>query len=286
MIKGLTSINELLSKIVRDLALGDAEIRYQDMIEWIAEGLKHIGAYTQFVNKEAIIPIINYKGELPCDYHILIEFQEAIDCSSNTRSRTAIVNDILNAAGVQDAEGEAIDSATFQKLQLATYTQSVDYYPYFYSRLFSNNDLVGQYNINTHHGILDKDFRVEFNAVRTTFKDGFLVLKYQAFPVDCDGLPLIPDNVSYFDALFWKVAYHMCLTGREFKRRELNSLDYCKQQWNFYCMQARAEAITPSLEEMEQLKNIWTRLIPSQTEYLDHFRNNGRHEWLDFNGKN
>ena len=284
MINKLVSVNEIISKVVRDLGLGDAEIRHQDMIEWTAEGLKHIGAYTQFVNKESIIIIEDYKGKFPCDFHRLIEFQEALDCTSAGRPKRSVISDVLNAAGIQDAEGTTLSAQTFLDLQLSSLDSPVDNYARFKSRLFSNNLLIGQHNINSAHGIGEKDFRVEFDVVRTRFKDGFLILKYQAFPVDCDGLPLIPDHVSYFDALFWKIAYHLCLSGRDFKRRELNSLDYCKQKWNFYCVQARAEAIMPTLEELEQYKNIWTRLVPQDTEYLNNFSTTGRQEWLSLDG--
>jgi hypothetical protein len=72
MIYKLESVHVVISKVVRDLGLGDKEINWQDIIEWVAEGLKSIGAYQQFTQKIEDIEIEDFKGELPCDFHAMI----------------------------------------------------------------------------------------------------------------------------------------------------------------------------------------------------------------------
>lgn len=68
MIGKFISINQVLSKVVRDLGLTD-QIPYQDMIEWIAEGMQFIGGFEQYEIKCCTIDICDHEGELPCDFY-------------------------------------------------------------------------------------------------------------------------------------------------------------------------------------------------------------------------
>lgn len=65
----LVSSKAVILKIARDLGLGSTSIPWQDMVEWIGEGLQHIGGYNQFIPKTATIHVENYKGKLPEDFH-------------------------------------------------------------------------------------------------------------------------------------------------------------------------------------------------------------------------
>lgn len=69
MIIRLVSIEETIAKIVDDLNLGDRDIPFESMVEWIASGLKRIGAYDQFEKKTARIKVTDFRGELPSDFY-------------------------------------------------------------------------------------------------------------------------------------------------------------------------------------------------------------------------
>lgn len=69
MIIRLIPVEETLAKIVDDLGLGDRDIPTESMIEWIASGLKRIGAYDQFEKKIARIKVEDYRGQLPADFY-------------------------------------------------------------------------------------------------------------------------------------------------------------------------------------------------------------------------
>lgn len=68
MIGKFVSINQVISKIVRDLGLTD-QIPYQDFIEWIGEALQFIGGYEQYEEKCVEIEICDHTGNLPCDFY-------------------------------------------------------------------------------------------------------------------------------------------------------------------------------------------------------------------------
>ena len=41
-----------------------------------------------------------------------------------------------------------------------------------------------------------------------------------------------------------------------------NVYNYIRQQWNFYCSQAYAEAMMPTADDMQNIKRDWNKLIP------------------------
>jgi hypothetical protein len=241
MIYQLTTINEVLSKVVRDLGLGEQEVPIQDFIEWMAEGLKHIGSYYQFTEKAADIEIDDYKGELPCDFYKSIRILEG---SSNYYHN----------------HNENLITKETDSTELQNEVQSIQ---------FTN-----------------KDFNITHNVITVGYRTGTIKLQYLAMPVDSNGYPMVPDDVSYFDALFWKIAYHLCLRGHEFKRKELNNLTFVKAKWDFYCKQARANANMPDGDMLERLKNNWLRFKSDTKQYDKLFTNNGKSEYINLSGKN
>jgi hypothetical protein len=170
----LTTVHAVISKIIRDLGLGDKEVDWQSYVEVIGEGMQHIGAYNQYEEKRVELELESGRTKLPCDFYKAVEGHS---------ERYKIVGDTI-----------IVDT-----------TKSV----------FS--------------------------------------LSYLAFKLDDNGFPLIPDHVSYFDALFWKVACFLAMRD-ELPNKSLN-YDYCRTKWNFYCRQARAK-----LNELsEQEKALFAR---------------------------
>jgi hypothetical protein len=237
MIYQLTSVNTVISKIVRDLGLGDKEIPYQDFIEWIADALKHIGSYYQFTEKATQISINNYKGELPCDCYKVIRMLDGFYYQQNNE------HIIINP-----------DSITIDE------------------------DIA---NIK----ITNMDFNVTHNIITTSYKTGVIDIQYLAIPIDQDGFPMIPDDISFFEALFWRVTYMLCLQGYEFKNTQLRDINFTRSKWNFYCMQARGNANMPDLDILERLKNIWLTLKPNVNAYAESFQGVGRKQNINLGGK-
>lgn len=60
------SAKAIVAKAYADLNVQDTR-RWQVYMEWIAEALEHIGAFSQYVQKQTDIVISNYRGTVPCD---------------------------------------------------------------------------------------------------------------------------------------------------------------------------------------------------------------------------
>lgn len=129
------------------------------------------------------------------------------------------------------------------------------------------------------------DYKVNLDTITCSYRTGTLTIQYLAFPVDEKGLPLVPDNVSFTEALFWKVAYQLAIRGYAFKNPQMRDINFCKQKWNFYCLQARAEANMPDPELANRMANNFIKLIPSRNEWNNMFSTLGDKENINLNGK-
>lgn len=96
-------------------------------------------------------------------------------------------------------------------------------------------------------------YNINMDTITIGYRRGKIYLRYLAIPVDDKGFPLVPDDISFFDAMFWKVAYHLSLRGYEFKNTQLRDVNFTKRKWDFYCIQARANANMPDAAGMERI---------------------------------
>ena len=87
---------------------------------------------------------------------------------------------------------------------------------------------------------------------------------------DDDGYLMIPDMMSYKDAVYWYVV--MKLKYPEYLSGRMNREIYydIRRSWNFYCQQAYAESMMPTQDDMDNIQDVWIRLLPSiNTEITD-----------------
>lgn len=111
--------------------------------------------------------------------------------------------------------------------------------------------------------------------INTNVRYGFLTIAYQAFNVDDEGFPMIPDIASYKEAVYWYVA--MKLKFPEVLRGTLNAQLYAeiKNNWHIYRKQAYGECTMPDTDELQTMQNNWQRLVPEIEENLTFFTHSG-----------
>jgi len=133
---------------------------------------------------------------------------------------------------------------------------------------------------NEHGTIMTHDhmYNIEGGWLKTNIKHGYLLLSYQAIPVDSDFYPMIPDDESFFEALYWYI--NMKLTYPEWKAGRVKDSVYfdTKSSWNYYRKQAYAQAMMPNGDQLESLKNLWIRLIPRINEEKNFYSKLGQQE--------
>ena len=137
--------------------------------------------------------------------------------------------------------------------------------------------LVNQYTVPSNNGRLIVGNPATFNtSLQYSTKPGYITVNvpcgwvkvsYHAIPTDEDSMPMIPDIPSYFEAIFWYVA--MKMSYPKYLKGQLSQNIYydMRSSWNFYRKQAYAEAMMPTVDELETIKNVWHK---PYTEFRDH----------------
>jgi len=288
MIYKNVSSKVVIRKIMRDLRPpGDNWL--DDSIEWMGEALAHIGTPAQLLQKTCVLKVVGHKALLPNDLFYLE--QAAVSNSVSPAVATELDEliekiDELNAL-IQSNPDDAI-SFNYQLRDLnARMTVLEGYYL---------NDSAGlqamTYGTSTFHqsgnckeckenqSVRKVSYIIDGDYIKTSFESGRVCLSYKAYPIDDDCYPLIPDDISFKEALFWYCYKQMLLSGYT---PSMNGIDYnfADAKWRFYCTQARNQATMPSIDKYESFMDQWVRLIPNINRHAEFFENLNTRENLN-----
>jgi len=274
-----TSSKTLIRKIFRDLQ-PDRDNWIDDAIEWIGEALEHIGSATQLNQKQCVLTIENHKVLLPTDLYYINQVAINTKVTQNTAKEldtlTTKVKELKDSIVAAQADGlEFSDTATvlheinsriviLENVYFTQESNSMQPLQYGASTFHRSMHCEGCVNENT---MYEDTYIVDNGYVKTSFVSGNICLSYTAFPTDEDCYPLVPDNISFREAMFWYVFKKLLLQSdlmindRRFKSNGID-YNYADQQWKYYCGQARNEANFPDIDRYESFMNQWVRLIP------------------------
>lgn len=127
----------------------------------------------------------------------------------------------------------------------------------------------------------DLTYKIQGNVIFTSIKEGTIEIAYNAFAVDSDGYPMIPDNSSFINALELYI-----------KKKHFNVLfdtgKITPQIYNQVCQdyawavgQAQSDLIRPTIDQMESITNMLNTLVPRVTEHRTGFVNLGTKERIN-----
>lgn len=282
MIYNYTKCESVIAKIMADLDSSEVRQRISDVKEWIFEAVDKIGAPMQYISKESgvednpILQIQDYQVPIPSDLVILdgVAFSLTPDGPWVPMSTTtSIFHDTKKHYNHPHHHQCAPMMYKWPTTQSQFYTiNNIKYI----NRMFGE----GRYQ--------KPEYFIKPGWIVTNQKKGFVKLAYKAIATDERGYPLIPDLTSYQEAIYWYVV--MKLTFPKFMSGKLGgnskyaqkyasqSYFYTQQQWNFYRNQAYAEAMMPTADDMQNIKNDWNKLIPDWDGDDTFFKNIGKEE--------
>lgn len=248
----LISSKAVLAKIIADLDLKEDEIRITDVREWIGEAMEKIGAVQQLEHKVANIQVVDYQAKLPCDLYRLNQ----VAFSFENGCGWLPMRKVTNSFGVYKKCGECNPKMLIKDNALIPLVKNI----------FNVNNgrlIIG--NPATFNTSLQYSTKPGYITVNVPC--GWLKISYHAIITDEDSMPMIPDIPSYFEAIFWYVA--MKMSYPKYLKGQLNQNIYydMRNSWNFYRRQAYAEAMMPTVDELETIKNVWHK---PYTEMRDH----------------
>lgn len=300
MIYKLTSVKSVIAKVFTDLDLHEETHRISDMIEWAGEALEKIGAFPYFVNKVTglegvpLLELNNYQVKLPCDFYSVIQMTYSSNPNgpflpmrySTGNFETYGESKVISNTRVTPPESDIITFA--MELYNMKYDEAITYLntnPEKRTLIVAmiSDGYVRVPNMSNIGDPLsttdDITYVIAHNYIKTNVRTGYIMLAYQAIPTDCEGYPMIPDDVSFKEAIYWyinmKLMYPKWADGRV---RDAVYAD-AKRSWHYYCRQAYGNALMPNADKLESIKNAWIRLVPEIHEHSSGFSTLGQEEY-------
>jgi len=234
----LVSSKQIIAKVFRDLK-PDTGSFVTDSLEWIGEALEFIGVHSGLEKKFEEVEMINHRGDLPCDLHLIsgVEYLgERLNYGSDFRAHALPDGGITNPYALSIVttayETDPQDPNTFKEVNASTYGS--DYYT------------------------------LDAGVIRTSFDAGTIIIYYMGIPMDCDFFPKVPDNATTKEAIVWYILRQMIMGGY---KHPIFSFDYCDAKWESYCGKAQNDLMFPSPDKAEQFRKMWVNMIPNINAY-------------------
>lgn len=292
MVYKMVSSKSVIAKVIADLDLKEEDIRITDVRQWIGEACMNIGSVNQLEHKVVVLPLNSYQCKLPCDLERLNSVAYSVSNCGGwiPMKKTTGTFSVYDKNCGCNCEMLIQDSAMFPLVKnmfnLTNDKQALD-------KLNSDDNLrktlstlINQYTIcstngKAHNLIGGTNFS---NTVQYDIKpmylisnvpEGFVKISYHAIFTDDEGMPMIPDIPSYFEAIYWYVA--MKLYYPKYLVGDIPQHVYydMKRSYNFYRKQAYAESLMPNIDEMADIKHTWHTLVPEVDEDKTFFSTTG-----------
>lgn len=288
MVYNNISVKEIIVKVFTDNDLQEGNHRIADFIEWAGEALEKIGAFPQFTNKVAgkdnnpLLVIGNYQTKLPSDFYKLIQVAYS-ENQSGPFYPIRYATGSFDYGSTLNTDDTSSTTVTMPESSLVTIAMSLYDMTYVQALAKINSEPAIRSLLNgmlvemdtsakyTSGGSTDATIDITYlitpGYIKTNVKTGYVLLAYQAIPTDTDGYPLVPDDISFKEALYWYIT--MKLLYPEWKRGSVRDAVYydARRSWNYYSKQAYGNALMPNKDQLESIKNSWLRLVP---EILEH----------------
>jgi len=275
------SSQAIIRKVFRDLR-PENDNWIDDAIEWIGEALEHIGASTQLVQKQCVLDVTDHKVLLPSDlYYInMVAINGSVSPVSSKELDTLItkVKELKDQIIAAQAAGTEYSSTTtvlheinsrIVELENVYFegTNTLQPLQYGASTFHKSMHCDGCVNENTSY---EDTYIIDADYIKTSFQSGKICLSYKAIPTDEDCFPLVPDDISYREAMFWYVYKKLLMLNPKFKNNGI-TYQFAEERWQNYCTQARNAANYPDIDRYESFMNQWVRLIPNMNRHDDGF---------------
>jgi hypothetical protein len=233
------------------------------MNEWIPEAMGYLRTKQELRLNFQDVPIHFHKGVLPCSMVLLlaVEYNGSRLKHGNTVKHYGTGHN-FSKANYSSTNLDKLFTSVITIQDQTEYTGPGNYI--WKSDLLPSYKNVMQCDIHPSHY-----YQIEMGFINTSIADGVVRLHFMEVPVDEDGLPLIPDNENYKEALYWYVRGKMIGCGY---KDPVYSVQHCDEKFEKLAARAIAEIRYPSLDQMENRYDTLVRFIPPQNYWENFFR--------------
>lgn len=247
------SVKHAIERVFSDYGTAFASsINFDDVIEWAWEALALIGAphalvenITNGVDGPAPIEIEGYRGILPDELYSITMVRDY----ETKRPMVCIDNPFMSLDSGQ--------SSSSYQLPLLSGTTSYDSDG---NIVRKDSALISGYNGEIKQSMPPFSYKINGNYIFTSKEEMQLEVAYRAFMTDGEGLPMIPDNTKYINAVRDRIAERLAF--RAYMNDEITERKYEKinQEWLWYVGAAKTAAQMPSIDKLEAIKNRFLQL--------------------------
>ena len=117
-------------------------------------------------------------------------------------------------------------------------------------------------------------FKIQNNIIFTSIENGNLNISYKAIPIDTEGYPMIPSDISFLKALenYIKVQYFTILS--DLGKIQPSVLQHTEQEYCWAVGGMKTDMLKVDISKMEAITNTWSTLLFRQREFDKQFRDN------------
>ena len=129
------------------------------------------------------------------------------------------------------------------------------------------------------NGMAARTFYINDSYIITNIDTpGSICVVYLAVLTDDEGFPMVPSDEYFLEATSKYIIY-MHLTGEWMKGKIPDKVyDKFEKEWLFYVGAASGAANMPNTAQIENLKNIFRRILPITNDYSRSFKNYNKQE--------
>lgn len=270
-------IGEVLGMLVRRTRVQDTSYLV-DAENWIIEGMGILKTKQQLANRWADINIEFHKGALPSD----LKIGKAVEWNGH-RLRQG------NSSMTLDTPNDGRNHRNINGGHFDGTTNAFEFIPQWYDAPAQQNpeenSIIYTYTLQS----LDADqcgkmkcadnewYEIEPGYILTSFHNGRVRVHYKGYALDDDGMPFIPDNADYKEALYYYCRAMMIGAGFQDKifsydtiMMEKNSQGKEGYFWS-HGKRAISQIKYPSVNEMEFKWNQAERLIKDENYFQRFF---------------
>ena len=263
------SFNSIIERVYRNA--GYQTVDWVTAIDHIGDVLRLIGVKDSFrtISTNGIdgnpnpITIVDYRGELPVGVieHIAARKIQVADGKIVNFHPMIYSTDLFHQSQIKQMNSE-IPAGTFDTVEW----ESED------GEFTATPIIVEGQPLPINIKNQNYTYRINAGNIETNFEDGFVELVYNGFVVDCNGFPMIPDDIKFEKAVESYLIER--LDYIKWRRGELADKVYRKseQEKDWYIAAARSKGNLPSIDKMESWKNAMLRSIIRPNQHAHGFK--------------
>lgn len=299
----MVSIETIIAKARRD----GIDIDEPTAIEWAAEALEFIGAVTQYEEAVAFVEVKDFRAAMPPGLTHVIQiarnrcFTAEESCPATILEEVAEENDTVDFVPL-DCNGMPV--AEYDLAYYRPYADLIWEYQgwqtsSFYNRCFEpvrlshhtffNTIVCTEQNeaIKSFYQTAPDSYTIQDPYFILSFQEGQIAVAYRRVKTDERGWPLIPDEVSYKEAITRYYRYKMAQRKYDemMDNATLNYLSKAEQDYHWYVkMAGNKELMVKGIDGYQDLLDQKSYLIPRVHRYYGFFGRTNLPEDRHFNG--